>query len=722
MPRFDTTGVGLAASAVLAVLVLAAFWPVLDAGFLNYDDPLYVTRNFHVRQGLTLEGARWALTSFHAANWHPLTWISHMLDWQIHGGNPAGHHLTSLVLHLANTLLLFFLLARLTGSAGKSFAAAALFGVHPLHVQSVAWIAERKDVLSTLFWLLTTWAYVGWVRAPRLSRYATVLALFALGLAAKPMLVTLPLTLLLLDQWPLGRTDALDPDATGSPSRGRLVLEKIPLLGMAAGSAILTVIAQRAGDAVQPMTSYPLLLRVSNAVVSSMSYLVKTLWPRGLAVFYPHPRYGLPVWEVVVSAILLVVLTTLAIRARRSRPYLLFGWLWYLVTLLPVIGLVQVGEQARADRYTYVPLIGIFVICAWGIPDALGAFGARFPRGPGAWIRDRAGRGGVAALTALLLAAFVLDTRGEARLWHDPISLFEHAIAVTRDNEIAHNSLGVAVAAKGRREEAIRHFVEAIRIDPGFAEAYNNIGIVLAEQGKAREAIEYYRKALQVAPGYADALSDLGVALWATGQQDEAIDAYRRALDRAPDHADAHNNLGVALEKKGRLAEAVEHYEASLRYGGDSARTHNNLGRALCDLKRYGEAIPHFEQSLRIDPAVHEVHNNLGIALMGLGRLDEAIGAYERAARLAPNYVEALSNLGTALTQQGRIRDALVRFDDAIRIQPDYGKAHYNRAVALYLAARYAEAWESIDRARRSNLEPPAQFIRMLTAKMPPPG
>ena len=424
--------VRVAVALLLAAVVLAAFWPVLGAGFIAYDDAVYVTKNPNVQRGFDAASLKWAWSSFYALNWHPLTWMSHTLDWRLFGPRPAGHHLTSLLLHVANTLLLFLVLVRATGATGRSAAAAALFGIHPLHVQSVAWVAERKDVLSTLFWMISMMAYVRYARAPSLPKYLVVAAAFALGLAAKPMLVTLPFALLLLDVWPLGRW--------GARGARFLLAEKLPLIALSAIFGAVTFAAQRSGGGIASAEVVPLGLRVSNALVSYVRYLGKTIWPRGLAIFYPHPLDTLPAWQVLGAALFLTAVTLTAVRQRRGHPYLLFGWLWYVGTLVPVIGLVQVGAQAMADRYTYVPAIGVFVAACWGVAALLDRL---MPRRPAASRRWAAILGSAAVL---LLA---VATRAEAGFWRDSRTLFEHALAATKNNYTAHTGLGSALAAKG---------------------------------------------------------------------------------------------------------------------------------------------------------------------------------------------------------------------------------------------------------------------------------
>jgi Flp pilus assembly protein TadD len=551
--------------------------------FVNFDDDDYVTANPVVLRGLTWHGVAWAFTTEHAVNWHPLTWLSHMLDVQLYGLDAGAHHLTNLLFHIGNTLLLFGLLHRMTGALGRSAFVAGLFAVHPLHVESVAWVAERKDVLSTLFWMLTLWAYIEYVKRPDLRqssrrRYAAVLLFFALGLMAKQMLVTLPLVLLLLDFWPLGRV-GIGPNPAGgwAPARdgwataGRLVWEKLPLLALAAASSIATFVIHQRGGAVIILSAIPLQLRIENALVSYVVYIGKMLWPAGLAVLYPYPQ-SLSAWSVAVAFVTLTGISVAVIWAAPRRPYLPVGWFWYLGTLVPVIGLIQVGDQAIADRYTYIPLIGLFIIVAWGVPDLL----VRWPLR-----RVVLPKIALPAAACLVILACAITARGQLEYWEDSTTLWTHTLAVTTRNNIAHNNLGATLADQGKTDEAIAHYSEALRIKSDYADAHNNLGVALADQGKLDEAIAHYSEALRIKPGYSDAHSNLGIALADQGNLDEAIAQFTEALRINPDSAKAHNNLGVALASQGKLDEAIAQFTEALQVKPDYADARNNLELAL---------------------------------------------------------------------------------------------------------------------------------------------
>ena len=476
---------------LLAVIVAAAFAPAVGNGFVGYDDSGYVTRQPHVAGGLTAAGLAWSLTAVLQSNWHPLTWVSHMLDVTLFGLSPAGHHATSVLLHLANTLLLFHLLHRETRRVGPSLFVAAVFGVHPLHVESVAWVAERKDVLSTLFWLLALAAYGTYTRRPHAGRYALVLVLFAAGLASKPMVVTLPLTLLLWDVWPLGRLERV--------GLRRALIEKGPFVGLAALSAAVTIHAQRAGGSLADIEALPLGLRLGNAVVSYVVYAGQTLWPAGLSTFYPHPASGLSPWWVAAAVAALLVSTVWAIGQRHARPWVPVGLGWYVITLLPVVGVVQVGLQARADRYMYVPMIGLLIALAWTADEVVS-------RSRVATARMTTALAGLAVL-ALGVAAW-----RQVHVWHDGVTLWTHALAVTDDNFIAHDNLGVELDALGRPDEALAHYRETLRIKPGdrhgtynYAMACFGKGERLLGQGDPEAALAMFREGLAYRPDNADA-------------------------------------------------------------------------------------------------------------------------------------------------------------------------------------------------------------------------
>ena len=491
----------------LTIATLTVYWQAGNHEFINYDDITYVTGNPHLQAGFSPEGIIWAFTSGYAGNWHPLTWISHILDIQLYGMDPGRHHLTNVLFHIGNTLLLFLVFRRMTGALWRSAFIAAIFALHPLHVESVAWIAERKDVLSTFFWMLTMGAYVWYVERRGFLRYLLVLLFFILGLMAKPMLVTLPFVLLLLDYWPLSRFQFGHQNGSIVIQRKsvviRLICEKIPLFALAAASCIVTLFAQQSGGAVCSFSAFPINIRIANALVSYVGYIVKMLWPHQLAVLYPHPGM-LPWIQVIGACLLLVFISMLAVMALKRYPWLIVGWVWYIVTLVPVIGLVQVGSQAMADRYTYVPLIGIFIMIAFGVPELLSGWRYR--------------KIGLSTMAVACLLVLMATTWFQVRYWANSVTLFERALAVTENNYVLHSNLGVTLFSKGKVDEAIGHFHDAMRINPRYAKAHNNLGTALIHKGKVKKAIAHFREALRIRPGYSDAHDNLQKAISLVGK------------------------------------------------------------------------------------------------------------------------------------------------------------------------------------------------------------
>lgn len=579
------------AAAALFLLVGIAFFPVLRNGFADVDDPDYVTANVHVRAGLTAGGAVWAFTTLEAANWHPLTWLSHMADVAVFGLDPRGHHATSGVLHAASTALLFLALSRMTGRWVLSWIASALFGVHPLRVESVAWIAERKDVLSTFFAMAALLAYAAFAAKPGRGRLAIVTTLTALGLLAKPMLVTLPFALLLLDVWPLGRLRVL------SDLRARVV-EKLPLFALAAASSIVTVIAQRLGNAVESLRLLPLGARIENAVVACTIYLQQTIWPSRLAFFYPHAGTtggsDLDGVRVAASAAALIAISAIAILARGRCPYLPVAWGWYLGMLVPVLGIVQVGAQAHADRYTYLPLVGPVVAAVWGV-DALVTAGGR------------AARTIAVAAAAAAIGVLALRTRAQVETWHDPARLYAQAIANTEKNYVAHLLLGVVSGRQGRLDDAIGHFEESVRLVPGYPEGEDNLGSALLRMGRTDEALPHFFVAQEHAPLDPQIRNDLGQALIAAGRLADGTLQLREALRLNPDYATAHFNLAMALGRQRRFEEALAHFDAAVRLAPERAEGWANRGLLLQMIGRKREAIADYRRALSLRPDWPEV-------------------------------------------------------------------------------------------------------------------
>ena len=523
----------------LVLATLTVYWQVRNYSFVVYDDGLYITDNQHVRAGLNIENIFWAFSNTCSSNWHPLTWISHMLDVQLYGMNPGSHHMTNVLFHIVNSMLLFIVFKRMTGRIWQSGLIAVLFALHPLHVESVAWVAERKDVLSTFFWMLTMYSYVLYAEYPGIKRYLSVLLFFLLGLMAKPMLVTLPFVLLLLDYWPLRRfqfSQSGDDNINSNRCSDaiKLIYEKTPFFALSVASSIITFLAQKNEGTVGSLESFPIAVRFSNAFVSYVKYIVKLIWPFHLSVFYPHPG-KLPGWQVAGACILLIAISLLAIRASKKQPWFAVGWIWYIGTLIPVIGIVQVGLQAMADRYTYVPLIGLFIIIAWGVPELITELHHK-------WLA-------FTIVAAIILSTLMAATWLQVGYWANSITLFKHALDVTNNSYLAHNAFGNALTIQGKLDEAVIHYSEAIRIRPIYANAHYNMGHTQAKQGYRREAIEHFRKAIQIKPDYAEAHNYLGYELAHLGKSKEAIEHFHKALQIKPDYAAAHYNLGITLKR-----------------------------------------------------------------------------------------------------------------------------------------------------------------------------
>jgi len=617
---------------LMFLLVAGIFMPAATHDFITYDDPVYVTQNAHVTGGLTWANVRWAFQSTEASNWHPLTWLSHMADCQVFGLRPWGHHLTNVLLHAINAALLFAALRRMTGALWRSLFVAALFGLHPLHVESVAWVSERKDVLSTAFWMLALWAYarraeLARARAPGAPGfYGLALLFFALGLMSKPMLVTLPFVLLLLDYWPLDRWAG-----STTAARWALLLEKIPFLALSAAASAVTLFAQAKGETVASAEDFPWPVRLANALIAYCRYLGKCVVPTKLAVFYPYFPEQPPLRETLLAAALLAGITAAAVALARRRPYLLVGWLWFAGTLLPVIGLVQVGGQSMADRYSYVPLIGVFIMAAWAAGDAAPS-----------WPHRRPVLG--AAAGAVLAGLAVLTTR-QLSLWRDGASLFRHALAVTQDNWVAHANLSAALA-KTSPAEAGAELRETVRILAAFAETHDRRGVELERTpGHSPEAIREFRTAVRIMQDLPGPHYNLGTALAKLpGRLPEAIEEIRAAVRLKPDFVEAHYNLGVALANTpGQLPEAVEEFRTAVRLEPDHVGAHYNLGAALARMPgRVPEAIGEFQAVVRLKPDSAEAHYALGLLLSGVpGRADEAVRQFEAALKARPDLEKA---------------------------------------------------------------------------------
>ena len=603
--------IDLLVALALAAVTLAVYGQVLTHQFINYDDDNYIWNNPMVIGGFTLKGIAWAFTTFHSASWHPLTWLSHMLDSQLFGLNAGGHLLVNALIHAANTILLFLFLKRVTGATWRSAIVAALFALHPLHVESVAWASERKDTLSTFFGLLCLLAYVRYVEKPSRWRYAFVAGWLALGLMAKTMLVSWPFLLLLLDYWPFRRLEWRPADGIKRFAKAWLPLlrEKLPLFCLVAASMVLTYIAQVRWGAVADLSDVSLPWRLAHALVSYAKYLLLTFWPQGLAVYYPSSPQVAPAWQWGAALMVLGTITGVALRSARNRPYLIVGWLWFLGMLVPVIGLVRAGDQAIADHFTYFPLIGLFIALVFGLADL-----AR------AW---RLGRVSIATAAAVIILLLAFLTTVQVSRWRDSETLYGYVLSVSPDNAVVQNNLGSALGQRGKHAEAIPHFAEAVRIRPNYFDALANWGQALRDQGKAAEAVGFLQRALRLKPDSAKTHWQLGLALQDQQQHDEAMQQFYEAVKLAPRDFGMRANLGQKLAVQGKLAEATEQLDEALRLDPNSAEAHNNLGLVLFASGKEEEGVREFSAALRLKP-------DLAVARESLERAQAQLNARQK--------------------------------------------------------------------------------------------
>ncbi len=647
----------------LALGTITVFWQVRNFEFVVYDDNFYITDNQHVLNGLTTDNIVWAFTTGHAANWHPLTWLSLMLDCQLFGPNPGWMHLMNLILHLANTLLVFAILKKMTDSLWPSAFVAAAFALHPMHVESVAWIAERKDVLSTLFWLLTLAAYVGYVRRSTVFRYIVTLLFFAMGLLAKPMLVTLPFVFLLLDYWPLKRFSIADgrlpieknpkskikklefAQFATEPQRsfGYLILEKLPLFILSAVSSVITFLVQGTGAFINVV---PLVDRITNAFLSYSIYIGKMFWPQNLAVIYPFDAGALTLWRIAFGSLLLLVISVLVIRFGRKCPYLPVGWFWFVGTLVPVIGFVQVGLQSLADRYTYIPYIGLFIMIAWGLPELLSKWPHR--------------KIALDISAVVILTVLGICTHRQVSYWNNSDTLFSHALKVTQNNYLAHFNLADDLRKHGKTALAIEHLTRALQIMPNYADAILALGCALSDQGKAAQAIEYFQKIIQLKPGSVHA-------------------AY------------AYYNLGTILQKQGRLADAVANFTQAVQIRPDFAEARYNRANVLVLQGRLNEALDQFREILRLMPNWSEPMNNIAWLMAAHPEIknrdvNEAVRLARRACEIT-NYSSPfqLGTLAAAYASAGRFSDAVDTAHKALNLADTTGQPQFKDALRYHL-------------------------------------
>jgi len=677
-------------AALLILATFAAYQGVRNNAFINFDDDIYVTDNQIVTEGLTLNGILWAFGFNERGYWQPLTWLSHMLDCELYGLNPTGHHITSLMIHLANVLLLFWTLCRMTGRVYSSAFAAAFFALHPLNVDSVAWVAERKNLLSTFFLMIGFLAYSRYAEKPSVGRYLVTIIVFILGLMAKPMLVTFPFVLLLLDFWPLRRLKfetpqkfmkkEQQPPAQKKPdfNIGILCLEKVPFLVLALGAVWLSVSSLQHYDNMVTMDKVPMMLRINNALVSYIGYIGKMLWPFHLSVYYPFPA-SIPAWQTVLAVFLLSAITGTCLLRMNRQPFLVFGWFWYLGTLLPVLGIVQSGLWPKmADRWAYVPLIGLFIMIAWGITDG---------------VKKRLyAKPIMAVVSVVLLAGLIFVTKTQLLHWKNSRTLFEHALRVTSENAVAHNNLGTALLEEGQPVKALYHFEEALRFEPKYAAAHNNIGNALTASDRTDEAIEHYLNSINIDPLNAETHNNLAVALNEQDRMDESILHLHEALRLNPVYADAYNNLGAVYRKKAQLRKAAKCYLEAIRLRPDFVQAYNNLGLLLWNEGRLDDAIHYFNRAVQYNHDFIPAKDNLAKVRAVRDVFREKVAEVQSQLMQRPDDPALFLKLGDLYKDQGYLSDSIKQYHAALSISPDFLPAKEKLALLFARKGEYDEA------------------------------
>jgi protein O-mannosyl-transferase len=662
--RFTQRHVLFLISIVLIAATLVSYEPIRHNGFVSYDDDVYITQNPDITSGLTWQSLVRAFTQPHYFMWHPLTTLSNIMDCQFFGLNPFGHHLTSLLLHTANALLLFWILTNVTGATWASAFVAAVFALHPLQVESVAWAAERKTVLSGLFWLLTIAVYIHYTKRPGTLRYILLFLIYGLCIMTKPVVVTLPFVLLLLDYWPLERLNWGKKPAEKTVPLSHLLAEKAPLLVLSAILSAVTFVAQQSGGAITAFEKLPIDYRVANTFLSYIKYIAKLVWPSGLAMYYPHPNGNFSSAAVIICVLIFVLITVLSVYPGYRRKYIVVGWLWFAGTLVPVIGLIQSGGQAMADRYTYIPLIGLVIIVTWGVCDALA--GIRYHK-----------------IILSLSAAAILSSLGavswrQVGYWHDDIALYKRATEVVPDNGWAFRLLGRALNQQGRFDEAINSYKESLRIDSDQVDllTVNDLVGILLNQGKYDEVIALYRKTLTEIP---DINNDIATAIPDIETSIQPQDAKLSQIIRC--YSRAHLNFGVALDRQGNLDEAVKHYAEALRARPDYAITRKNLANAFLRQGKSDQAIEQFEKYLQLEPGSVEIRISLANALLQTSKSDQAVVRIEEAIKLQPDSAAAYYALGNAYRQQGNIQNATEAFNTAARLAEASGDEQFVQQI-----------------------------------------
>ena len=617
---------------ILATAILIVYWQVRHYEFIYLDDYLYVVDNHNLQNAFIFKGFTWAFTTLHAGFWQPLTWLSLMLDYTLYGMNAGGYHWTNVLFHIANSILVFLVLKQMTGARWQSGVVAALFALHPLHVESVAWVTERKDVLSGFFWMLTMGMYAFYVQRPAISRYLLVLLVFTLGLMTKPMLVTLPFVLLLLDYWPLKRIRI---------TISRLVLEKIPFIVLSILVNVATFYAQRHAGGLSSLDVIPLHLRIANVLNSYVSYIEKMVWPHNLAIFYPYSDVAQPLWQIILFGLFILFVGSIVVYMLRGYPYLAVGWFWYLGTLVPVSGIVQTGGQAMADRFTYIPLLGLFIMIAWGIPDLIKTWHYR--------------KEFISIMTGTILVILTICTWLQLQHWQNNRTIFKNALNVTKNNYVAHSNMGSVLLKERRFNEAIVHFAETIRIKPDDVEACNNLGYAYIFQGDLDRATFYFLEATRIKPGHVKANNNLGHVFLKQKRFNEAINRYREVLRIEPENAMTHNHIGLAYAYQGDLDMATFYFLEAIRLKPDYADAHNNLGNLFLSQKKFEAAQKQFQEALLFKPDFATAHYNMGLVLIQSGDIAGAIQRFRQVLRIDPDNERAKIYLSKALEIQQRL-------------------------------------------------------------------
>ncbi len=699
MPQFRNLERPWLISALLVLAVFAAYLPAVYLNFINFDDPLYIYQNRYMQQGFTMESLRWAFTQSHAANWHPLTWLSHMLDYKLYGPNPLGHHVTNVVFHAANAVILFLWLRSMTGAVWRSALVAAIFALHPLRVESVAWASERKDVLSTSLGLLSLWAYTRYARGRgdqnpkpegqrrRIGFYILSLVFFVLGLLSKPMLVTWPFLMLLLDYWPLDRFKTAAGPTAAKPALdfsfkriALLVGEKLPFFALAAATCVATFLAQQEGGAVSHLGGdygVSISSRLCNMPISYARYLWKLIWPHDMAIIYPLVREW-PEEDVFICATLILAISASVLWYARRKPYLPVGWFWYLGSAIPIIGLVQVGTQSIADRYTYIPAIGLAIMMVWGVADLV----ARWQEG---W-KPVAG-----AAAAVLLAYTFIDGR-QLLYWQNPETVFRHALAVTDRNYMAYSLLGSYFSELGDLEPAKAEYHKALIFAPENPRPWNNLGCALLVQKDYAGAIEAFRHVLDVRPRSVDAENNIANALFTIGQTDEALKHYRKAVEIEPDNVEAQYNLGNMLTRMNQPGEAEEHLRIALRLNPRYVPAHAFLGSVLALGGKTDQAAAEFKAALALDPKSTVTLYGYASFLTTLGKWDEAEQQYAKIVQLQPRDTLARTQLGISQAAQGNLDKAYDSFLTVLQADPTNAIANYRMATTLTSLHKFEQA------------------------------